>query len=360
MYKIQKASGAIISAYAHDIALKLLPLIQAYLNGKILQIAIKNRGTANITLKKDSLTYRFLISISTLDKLKEYLLWSHDRQCNFINKLHDSKYPDDLIFKKLGARTYDLYYNAASLDHFNEIVYDIFVNGIYDNQGNPPAFDKRQFINNSGLRVCPYCGAEMIKPTTRTKRQIDHFLPKREYPLFALSYYNLIPCCDKCNESPNKGPKDPIKQEKMGFKIVTPYRFDNNCIRFNVDLLGVDLFQDSNYSLIVGFSEQQLLNGYDRFFDISDRYSDCSIEAGNTYRKLVSFHAQDYYKKMSIDANWLKSEFDAVMGYSPLNSKPSIQQYYSMCANVFIQYFGLRKRRPFFTKRKAGGTELMG
>ena len=34
----------------------------------------------------------------------------------------------------------------------------------------------------------------------KSKKQIDHFFPKRKYPFLALCYYNLIPSCDICNE----------------------------------------------------------------------------------------------------------------------------------------------------------------
>ena len=31
--------------------------------------------------------------------------------------------------------------------------------------------------------------------------QFDHWFPKKKYPLLAISFYNLIPCCTYCNSS---------------------------------------------------------------------------------------------------------------------------------------------------------------
>lgn len=40
--------------------------------------------------------------------------------------------------------------------------------------------------------ICPYCGIGV-------PRQFDHYLPKSEFPEFAVHSHNLIPCCGSCN-----------------------------------------------------------------------------------------------------------------------------------------------------------------
>lgn len=49
--------------------------------------------------------------------------------------------------------------------------------------------------------VCVICGAEMRKPS------VDHWVPKRAYPLLSVCADNLLPICGTCNENPNKGSK---------------------------------------------------------------------------------------------------------------------------------------------------------
>ena len=66
-----------------------------------------------------------------------------------------------------------------------------------------------------GKNTCTYCNRlytfTIIQQDKKTKRvnnstriarpQFDHWFPKKKYPLFALSFYNLIPSCSVCNSS---------------------------------------------------------------------------------------------------------------------------------------------------------------
>lgn len=66
-----------------------------------------------------------------------------------------------------------------------------------------------------GRNTCTYCNRlytfTIIKKDIITKRvnnstrisrpQFDHWLSKKKYPLFALSFYNLIPSCSMCNST---------------------------------------------------------------------------------------------------------------------------------------------------------------
>lgn len=81
------------------------------------------------------------------------------------------------------------------------------------------------------IRYCPYCNAETVglvkregstagKKDSRNKESysaIDHILPKDDYPLLALSLYNLVPACYKCN-SQFKRDKDLFQVEKWSPK----------------------------------------------------------------------------------------------------------------------------------------------
>ena len=46
---------------------------------------------------------------------------------------------------------------------------------------------------------CPICGVNLVNT-------MDHFIPQKGYPLFAVHPLNLIPSCDTCN----KGKSDNI------------------------------------------------------------------------------------------------------------------------------------------------------
>lgn len=59
---------------------------------------------------------------------------------------------------------------------------------------------------NLNINTCCYCNRLYTKTVTQdedkiTRPQFDHWFPKEQYPLLALSFYNLIPSCAVCNTS---------------------------------------------------------------------------------------------------------------------------------------------------------------
>ena len=56
------------------------------------------------------------------------------------------------------------------------------------------------FVIDEVKKECPNCKQEIKGPTKVVNTaQLDHFFPKDSYPLFAVSFYNLIPSCYSCN-----------------------------------------------------------------------------------------------------------------------------------------------------------------
>ena len=65
----------------------------------------------------------------------------------------------------------------------------------------------KEFVYLLGVSVCPYCGraftttAEINRGKFYRTNQIDHFIPKAQFPHLALSIWNLIPVCASCNHT---------------------------------------------------------------------------------------------------------------------------------------------------------------
>ena len=74
----------------------------------------------------------------------------------------------------------------------------------------------KELVEKTGVTVCPYCNRNFVNNgKDRAMAQFDHFFDKKTFPLFAISLYNLIPCCSSCNHT---------KQSKsIGF---SPYNYD--------------------------------------------------------------------------------------------------------------------------------------
>lgn len=74
----------------------------------------------------------------------------------------------------------------------------------------------KELIEKTGVTVCPYCNRNFVNNgKDRAMAQFDHFFDKKTFPLFAISLYNLIPCCSSCNHTK--------QSESISF---SPYDYD--------------------------------------------------------------------------------------------------------------------------------------
>lgn len=63
-------------------------------------------------------------------------------------------------------------------------------------------YSSLNLVQDTGLTVCPYCNRQYINNASEKRSsQLDHFYPKNEFPLLAVSFYNLIPSCASCNHT---------------------------------------------------------------------------------------------------------------------------------------------------------------
>ncbi|MCR5293864.1 MAG: hypothetical protein K6E30_01655 [Lachnospiraceae bacterium] len=89
------------------------------------------------------------------------------------------------------------------LDYFAKNAYE----GMLKLEVNVPQIseEKREIpimmVQGLDIRTCPYCNRVFIGSVKNKKLgvQLDHFYSKSNYPFFAVSLYNLIPCCSSCN-----------------------------------------------------------------------------------------------------------------------------------------------------------------
>ncbi len=105
---------------------------------------------------------------------------------------------------------------------------------------------KQLIYDQVGLKVCPYCNRNFIEKLNINENneerrvagtwELDHFYPKESFPMFAVSFYNLIPVCGVCNGIKNS---QDFKQN--------PYMIDSaDGIFFDYDILGEDYLNDEN------------------------------------------------------------------------------------------------------------------
>jgi hypothetical protein len=84
-----------------------------------------------------------------------------------------------------------------------------------DTDENPSAFGAQDFLTefqkiNPKLYICPACDESKYRTkASRIETDIDHYLPKSQYPHLSCHPYNLVPSCSLCNQRMKQG-LDPL------------------------------------------------------------------------------------------------------------------------------------------------------
>lgn len=105
-------------------------------------------------------------------------------------------------------------------------------------------------IEALGITVCPYCNRNFVNSSrNRTFCQLDHFINKSDYPIFAVSFYNLIPVCACCNHAKSSKEFDISPHD---LNMVT-----NDLILFSYHILDSDfLFHDEKIRIDMFYSNK--------------------------------------------------------------------------------------------------------
>jgi hypothetical protein len=98
----------------------------------------------------------------------------------------------------------DANYSNYSDQLLKIIDYDFFSYYGLPFKKKPKLWDSYELIKGIGLKTCPYCNEGAIytiytESSGKMRADLDHVLPKSKYPIFALSFHNLIPVCHSCN-----------------------------------------------------------------------------------------------------------------------------------------------------------------
>ena len=121
---------------------------------------------------------------------------------------------------------------------------------------------KQLIYNQVGLKTCPYCNrnfVEKLEISTAADKskskfagtfELDHFYSKNEFPMFAVSFYNLIPACGICNR---------IKEDKEF--MINPYLMKSeDHIFFEYDILGSEyMSNEEQLSIKISSSSENAL-----------------------------------------------------------------------------------------------------
>lgn len=179
---------------------------------------------------------------------------------------------------------------------------------IYENnefvwRKNKPDWGAFEFLKHhlNSLKFCPYCNASDIyainkddDKSTKVGSSLDHFYPQKKYPFLALSLYNLIPVCFRCNtqmkgSSDMKGVANPYIED-IHRKVVFFPVFENSTplLECPCKLLLVPRKQhDSRVTTFV------------RLFALENLYSTSYEEIARCYVKKAKRYTPEYRRQMA-------------------------------------------------------------
>lgn len=131
-----------------------------------------------------------------------------------------------------------------------------------------------------GVECCPYCNRNYTTTHATFKGktvfpEFDHFYHKNDYPLLAVSFYNLIPSCNVCNTH-FKGSKDSVRE-----KLFHPYtKLKPNAFNFKFIPDNVESLYGKKDNFKLDFKINDLLNKNSLqssldFFGIKEIYELC-------------------------------------------------------------------------------------
>ena len=153
-----------------------------------------------------------------------------------------------------------------------------------------PKEHKYFLINELNLKTCPYCNRSFVhtfKGMREERPELDHFHPKAAYPIFCLSFFNLIPACHSCNH---------VKLEDS--VRVNPYKRAFRCKFGIIDLNGNQLSKSAIFKL----SQDEIrlsLSGMDE----DEKKNDEVLGLTSVYNKHTDYVKELIDKSMAYDAH---------------------------------------------------------
>jgi hypothetical protein len=144
-----------------------------------------------------------------------------------------------------------------------------------------------------GVNTCVYCNRQYIFTIEDennghiTRPEFDHYLPKSEYPFFALSLYNLIPSCHICNSNCKGTIKldeslNPyLTKDKDYFKFT--YNIGNNGLPSSVQIKDREKLSTEIEKFLDTFKIQEIYNYHTdlelkELYEFATKYSDTYLQ----------------------------------------------------------------------------------
>ena len=365
MYKIKTDdlnNSVLASNFLKKYKKRLREEIKGFLDGTEEFVFKRSVGTSNkktftfkVCASPRSFTYQFLKECidpnNTL--LDDLLTGDLKKQIAIINRVLQNN-PANLEKLTATKANHLGYADGGEEDDFNTIMNEIFVKRSFEGKNVVKALplDKDDFVKKLGIRICPYCGRAYIYRVEKNgkdgvvsvKPQLDHFLPKSDYPFLGMNFYNLIPCCTQCNLAPCKVDNDPLDDTKQQVvHLMHPFKFDDKRVRFIYQINTPDTYAPESYDVMVGYDNRELKKGYNGFFALDKLYAGHNVEVCNMFLRARAFKVatNGLYNGLGLGKVPASLLAQAVLGFNLNGIEESRQLMYKFKKDTFLQMVGL-------------------
>lgn len=234
-------------------------------------------------------------------KKKDKIINLSDNLRLYLNTFLFNDYLEKLIKGDIQFLISEIEYNKKNNPTFSIkknndyiILYNIFVDHGYGK------ISKYNFVKKININTCPYCNRNYILTSKRKKTvkpEIDHFYPKGIYPLFAASFYNLIPSCQSCNGQFGKHEIDSYL-----LKLKNPYDIKNDDFVFSFKVNNISIINPLSGQSSVDVVLKSKIDSNSEVFNLENYYlmhDDHVLELIIKSRTKYSDKYRDYLTKIS-------------------------------------------------------------
>ena len=354
MYRIPTPTADALDTHYNRYSPAVLQLMERLMAGHQIPVTLGRSKpvTVNIQVRNDSYTYEFICKYHEEVNLRQLLCGDWQTLLSIVNEVNDNipnlYWQQDMAKSAYEAHNYTVHGTDGDghdqIDHFNTILYWLFVEQMYEGGNGTSPFQKVQFVKDRKMTVCPYCGRVPIhvgeEPGRRTSAPpIDHFLPKSKYPFLAMSFYNLIPCCSKCKDIQNKSNFDPILLDPYIERLINPYVFRKDAVSFCYHLDDTEKLDEKRYLISSEAANEHLDEGYLSVLKLRSLYSQEHQEVKKLHVKYTTLtdSCKKYLHALGPESEFLANLPFLVLGYLPDENEAPRQLYYKFKEDIYNQ-----------------------
>ncbi len=169
-------------------------------------------------------------------------------------------------------------------------------NGIY--------YNLRNELSTLTNGHCSFCD---VYPFDSSKKTIEHFKPKSDYPLIAYQWENLFYCCDKCQSNANKiAYQSNIKPDHTAYEFNRFFYFDEFTFKIEVieNLASSILIKGQMFLERYGINNEERIRRRENVYRNLKNYFQSEFETENarvrndfSYRYIYDLLYQQYKRK---------------------------------------------------------------